>query len=214
MYEALGDVVSLQYGGSYLTNRIRSYRKNPAWTTKATDMTQNVRRYYSNTMTDAEKQNAINVFLGVFRPSVEKDPIASKNYTTDEYLHNPDKCKPFHINMVLRAPGDKFFDPRHRLFLPLPPRERQKRAINLMRYDTPDGAWLAAFRERHRTFELTKFKESYHFKDLLHSVRCLLTVFRKRLPNPLNTGTKMPCFPLQGFHAKLLRGIQVFIVFL
>jgi len=78
MYEALGDVVSLQYGGSYLTNRIKSYRKNPAWTTKATDMTQNVRRYYSNTMTDAEKQNAINVFLGVYRPAFEKDPLVSK----------------------------------------------------------------------------------------------------------------------------------------
>ena len=57
MYEDHGDTLALQYGGSQLIHRIKSYRKQSKWTSKASDITQTVRRYYSNAMTDADKQN-------------------------------------------------------------------------------------------------------------------------------------------------------------
>ena len=65
MFEDHGDTLALQYGGSQLIHRIKSYRKESKWTSKANDITQTVRRYYSNALTDAEKQNTMNLFLGM-----------------------------------------------------------------------------------------------------------------------------------------------------
>ena len=68
MYEDLGNSVSQQYGGSKVVHTIKSYKDSKgALSHKANDLTQNFRRYYSNTLSDAEKQNVINLFLGVFR---------------------------------------------------------------------------------------------------------------------------------------------------
>ncbi len=33
------------------------------------------------------------------RPSREKEPIWSRSFTTDEYLHNPNLCKPYTAGM-------------------------------------------------------------------------------------------------------------------
>ena len=79
MFEDHGDTLALQYGGSHLIHRIKCYRKvclhfcsclfsrdlflkefffqESKWTSKANDITQTVRRYYSNALTDTEKQN-------------------------------------------------------------------------------------------------------------------------------------------------------------
>ncbi len=68
MFDDLGDVLSQQYGGSNVVHTIKSYSdKSAALSHKANDLTQNFRRYYSNTVSDAERQNTINLFLGVFR---------------------------------------------------------------------------------------------------------------------------------------------------
>ena len=87
MYEDHGDTLALQYGGSQLIHRIKSYRKQSKWTSKASDITQTVRRYYSNALTDADKQNTINLFLGVFRPKRNAVQIWDKDFITDRYLH-------------------------------------------------------------------------------------------------------------------------------
>ena len=68
IYEDLGDTIALQYGGSQLVNRIQTYRKQSPWTTHTRDILNTVARYYSNSFTDAEKQEAINLFLGVYVP--------------------------------------------------------------------------------------------------------------------------------------------------
>ena len=60
MFEDHGDTLALQYGGSQLIHRIKSYRKESKWTSRANDITQTVRRYYSNAMTDIE----IEIFRG------------------------------------------------------------------------------------------------------------------------------------------------------
>ena len=46
MFEDHGDTLALQYGGSQLIHRIKSYRKESKWTSRANDITQTVRRYY------------------------------------------------------------------------------------------------------------------------------------------------------------------------
>ncbi len=64
MFDEHGNTVSQQYGGSNVVHTIQSYRDNRlALGSKA----QNIKRYYSNTLSDSDKQNIINLFLGVYR---------------------------------------------------------------------------------------------------------------------------------------------------
>ncbi|KAL1117128.1 hypothetical protein AAG570_004456, partial [Ranatra chinensis] len=86
LYEDHGDTLALQYGGSQLVHRIKTYRKTAPWTSQANDITQTLSRYYSNTFSDAEKQHAINLFLGLYVPSENVLPIWE--LTTDYYLHH------------------------------------------------------------------------------------------------------------------------------
>ncbi|XP_013410779.1 polyphosphoinositide phosphatase-like, partial [Lingula anatina] len=86
LYEDHGDVLALQYGGSQLVHRIETYRKTAPWTSHSRDIMHTLSRYYSNTFSDNEKQNAINVFLGVFQP--QKGHAAIWDLSTDYYLHN------------------------------------------------------------------------------------------------------------------------------
>ncbi|XP_076466433.1 polyphosphoinositide phosphatase-like isoform X2 [Babylonia areolata] len=87
LYEDQGDTLALQYGGSQLVHRIKGYRKIAPWTSHSRDIMQTLSRYYSNTFSDVEKQQAFNLFLGVFEP-VEGQPNLWE-LPTDFYLHNP-----------------------------------------------------------------------------------------------------------------------------
>ncbi|MHC5848291.1 hypothetical protein ACYT7O_11010, partial [Streptococcus pyogenes] len=64
-----GDTLALQYGGSQLVHRIKTYRKTAAWASQGNDIMQTLSRYYSNTFSDTEKQHSINIFLGYYTPS-------------------------------------------------------------------------------------------------------------------------------------------------
>lgn len=68
LYEDHGDTLALQYGGSQLVHRIKTYRKTAAWTSQGNDIMQTLSRYYSNTFSDTEKQHSINLFLGYYIP--------------------------------------------------------------------------------------------------------------------------------------------------
>ncbi|KAE8217376.1 hypothetical protein CF319_g8520 [Tilletia indica] len=65
MYHDLGDTVALQYGGSHLVNTMETYRKINQWSSHSRDMLEGLKRYYANSFGDADKQAAINLFLGV-----------------------------------------------------------------------------------------------------------------------------------------------------
>lgn len=85
MYHDHGDTIALQYGGSHLVNTMETYRKIGQWTSHSRDMIENLRRYYANSFagallilgalgepftdplkcTDADKQAAIDLFLGI-----------------------------------------------------------------------------------------------------------------------------------------------------
>ncbi|KAH9498506.1 phosphatidylinositol-3,5-bisphosphate 5-phosphatase [Bulinus truncatus] len=86
LYEDHGDTLALQYGGSQLVHRIKGYRKLARWTSHSRDIMQTLSRYYSNNFSDLEKQQAFNLFLGVFIP-LEGQPNLW-DLPTDYYLHN------------------------------------------------------------------------------------------------------------------------------
>ncbi|RMC13127.1 hypothetical protein DUI87_10658 [Hirundo rustica rustica] len=86
LYEDHGDTLSLQYGGSQLVHRVKTYRKIAPWTQHSKDIMQTLSRYYSNAFSDADRQDAINLFLGVFKPAEGKPHLWE--LPTDFYLHH------------------------------------------------------------------------------------------------------------------------------
>ncbi|KAI9123145.1 hypothetical protein K1719_006034 [Acacia pycnantha] len=75
-YERMGDILAHQYGGSAAHNKIFSERRGQ-WraATQSQEFFRTLQRYYSNAYMDAEKQDAINVFLGHFRPQQGKPAL-------------------------------------------------------------------------------------------------------------------------------------------
>ncbi|KAI7731096.1 hypothetical protein M8C21_028101 [Ambrosia artemisiifolia] len=68
-YERMGDTLAHQYGGSAAHNKVFSERRGQ-WkaATQSQEFFRTLQRYYNNAYMDAEKQNAIDVFLGHFQP--------------------------------------------------------------------------------------------------------------------------------------------------
>ncbi|XP_068663400.1 phosphoinositide phosphatase SAC2-like [Aristolochia californica] len=79
-YETMGDTLALQYGGSAAHNKIFSERRGQ-WkaATQSQEFFRTLQRYYSNAYMDAEKQDAINVFLGHFQPQQGKPALWDLN---------------------------------------------------------------------------------------------------------------------------------------
>ncbi|KAN0060124.1 phosphatidylinositol-3,5-bisphosphate 5-phosphatase [Thecaphora frezii] len=65
MYHDLGDTIAMQYGGSALAHTTDTYRKINQWTSHSRDVLESMKRFYANSFADADKQAAINLFLGV-----------------------------------------------------------------------------------------------------------------------------------------------------
>ncbi|KAF9433005.1 phosphatidylinositol-3,5-bisphosphate 5-phosphatase [Entomortierella beljakovae] len=89
MYHDHGDTIALQYGGSHLVNTMETYRKINQWTSHSRDMIESIKRFYSNSFVDAEKQDAMNLFLGNYR--VRKGTGAGPalwELPSDYHLHN------------------------------------------------------------------------------------------------------------------------------
>ncbi|KIH47152.1 hypothetical protein ANCDUO_22792 [Ancylostoma duodenale] len=78
IFDDHGDTMAWQYAGSQLE--------------RSRDVIQTLSRYYSNTFGDYDKQAAINLFLGVFRPHITSS-IALWDLGTDYYLHFPTYMK-------------------------------------------------------------------------------------------------------------------------
>lgn len=55
LYEDHGDTLSLQYGGSQLVHRVKTYRKIAPWTQHSKDIMQTLSRYYSNAFSGMSK---------------------------------------------------------------------------------------------------------------------------------------------------------------
>ncbi|XP_057967287.1 phosphoinositide phosphatase SAC3-like isoform X2 [Malania oleifera] len=92
LYERMGDTLAHQYGGSAAHNKIFSQRRGQ-WkaATQSQEFFRTLQRYYSNAYMDAEKQNAINVFLGHFQPQQGKPALweldSDQHYNAGWQLH-------------------------------------------------------------------------------------------------------------------------------
>eukprot|EP00850_Spirogloea_muscicola_P023326 SM000347S13000 [mRNA] locus=s347:78024:83650:- [translate_table: standard] len=86
MYQSMGDVLALQYGGSAAHNMVFPERQGK-WraTTQSQEFLKSIHRYYSNAYTDAEKQDAINLFLGNYIPQEGKPSLWELD--SDYHLH-------------------------------------------------------------------------------------------------------------------------------
>lgn len=80
-YERMGDTLAHQYGGSAAHNKIFSQRRGQ-WkaATQSQEFFRTLQRYLSNAYMDAEKQSAINLFLGSFQPQHGKPEVLELNY--------------------------------------------------------------------------------------------------------------------------------------
>ncbi|MFS7981108.1 putative SAC domain, polyphosphoinositide phosphatase Fig4 [Helianthus anomalus] len=76
IYEKMGDTLALQYGGSAAHNKIFCQRRGQ-WkaATQSQEFFRTLQRYYSNAYMDAEKQDAINVFLGHYQPQIGRPAL-------------------------------------------------------------------------------------------------------------------------------------------
>ncbi|KAK6544564.1 phosphatidylinositol-3,5-bisphosphate 5-phosphatase [Orbilia ellipsospora] len=88
MYHDHGDSIALQYGGSHLVNTMETYRKINQWSSQSRDMIESFKRYYNNSFMDAQRQEAINLFLGNY--IFAKGQPMLWDLETDYYLHHAD----------------------------------------------------------------------------------------------------------------------------
>ncbi|KAI0306385.1 SacI homology domain-containing protein [Multifurca ochricompacta] len=111
MYHDHGDTLAMQYTGSALVNRVETYRRMPHWNSHSRDIIENFRRFYTNSLLDADKQAAINLFLGI-QPdtTLARSPKRSGYYQwfQEEHLDSPytlEVCKNG-INDFVEHSGD------------------------------------------------------------------------------------------------------------
>lgn len=86
MFHDHGDTIALQYGGSHLVNTMETYRKINQWSSHSRDLIESIRRFYSNSFIDSQRQDAINLFLGNFKWKEGRPRLW--DLSTDYYLHN------------------------------------------------------------------------------------------------------------------------------
>ncbi|KAI0785573.1 polyphosphoinositide phosphatase [Abortiporus biennis] len=92
MYHDHGDTLAMQYTGSALVNRVETYRRMPHWNSHSRDIIENFRRFYTNSLLDADKQTAINLFLGVQaerdRPVTHAQLLYRQGRTYRDWYHS------------------------------------------------------------------------------------------------------------------------------
>uniref|UniRef100_A0A8B9HAY9 FIG4 phosphoinositide 5-phosphatase n=1 Tax=Astyanax mexicanus TaxID=7994 RepID=A0A8B9HAY9_ASTMX len=158
LYEDHGDTLSLQYGGSQLVHRVKTYRKIAPWTQHSKDIMQTLSRYYSNAFSDADRQDAINLFLQVYQP-VESKPHLWE-LPTDFYLH--------HSN-TMALPQERrsytyWWSEGVLSHLPVPydevPCEKNKQKVAVKRVNQYDES-TDMYTEFFKPYELTSFDDTF-----------------------------------------------------
>ncbi|MBA0695072.1 hypothetical protein Goari_005308, partial [Gossypium aridum] len=96
VYEEMGDTLALQYGGSAAHNKIFCQMRGQ-WKAaiQSQEFFRTLQRYYRNAYLDAEKQSAINLFLGHFQPQQGKPALweldSDQHYTVGSHGLNADE---------------------------------------------------------------------------------------------------------------------------
>nr|CAH7747626.1 unnamed protein product [Callosobruchus chinensis] len=153
LYEDHGDTLALQYGGSQLVHRIKTYRKTAPWTSQGNDIMQTLSRYYSNTFSDSEKQNAINLFLGVFQPEESQPPIWE--YTSDYYFHH----KPIIFSLKSLT---QWWDSGVLKSLPFAYNDLTKACSELIQVHSKRVEMIDSYKDYYRPYELSVLADFLH----------------------------------------------------
>ncbi|KAH9381086.1 hypothetical protein HPB48_010758 [Haemaphysalis longicornis] len=171
LYEDHGDTLALQYGGSQLVHRVKTYRKIAPLSSHSRDIMQTLSRYLSNTFSDADKQNAINLFLGVYRPFEHN--FALWDLTTDYYLHN---SIPAGKLLCHRNPYTCWFDEEVPMSLPFAVEEvlkyHGKSLAEVMKLEVSNEK-VDGFVELYRPYEMSSLNDLFMY-SLSHSVRDIM----------------------------------------
>ncbi|XP_023722312.1 polyphosphoinositide phosphatase isoform X3 [Cryptotermes secundus] len=170
LYEDHGDTLALQYGGSQLVHRIKTYRKTAPWTSQGNDIMQTLSRYYSNTFSDAEKQHTINLFLGLFVPNENKPPIW--DLMTDYCLHHPQALGQ---KKMRRAPRSQWWNTEVLQCLPQAYDEIFKSCSEIMQVNRCEEL-VDGYFDYHRPYEFSLLSEMFAYK-ISHSVRDFMPHF-------------------------------------
>uniref|UniRef100_A0AAY4DM76 SAC domain-containing protein n=1 Tax=Denticeps clupeoides TaxID=299321 RepID=A0AAY4DM76_9TELE len=158
LYEDHGDTLSLQYGGSQLVHRVKTYRKIAPWTQHSRDIMQTLSRYYSNAFSDADRQDAINLFLQVYQPGENKPHLWE--LPTDFYLHqsNSMDLPPYRRSYTC------WWSDGVLTYLPLPydevPCEENRTKVAVKRVNCYDEA-IDTYTEFYKPYELSSFDDTY-----------------------------------------------------
>lgn len=170
LYEDHGDTLALQYGGSQLVHRIKTYRKTAPWTSQGNDIMQTLSRYYSNTFSDQEKQHTMNLFLGLFIPEEGKPQIWE--ILTDYYLHHRAAVTYTRRNKLLT----KWCDNAVLKCLPFALNQVTKACSEMIQVQDTQEEMIDIFYDYHRRYELVPLLEMYAYQ-VSHSVRDFMPHF-------------------------------------
>lgn len=175
LYEDHGDTIALQYGGSQLVHRVKTYRKIAPLTSHSSEIMQTLSRYYSNTFSDSEKQNVINLFLGVRKPLLNAD--GKDDYydsTTDYYLHNEALMKPYDLGNIAKINHRQWWDKSLLHSLPRAYNEYTKYKscyqLEIANNSITLEERMDYFFDAYRPFEVTYFDASFSLQ-ILNTVR-------------------------------------------
>ncbi|KAM4772020.1 polyphosphoinositide phosphatase [Rhinophrynus dorsalis] len=158
LYEDHGDTLSLQYGGSQLVHRVKTYRKIAPWTQHSKDIMQTLSRYYSNAFSDADRQDSINLFLGVFQPAEGKPHLWE--LPTDFYLHHKNTMQLPHTKKSYTF----WWTPEVLEHLPLPLDEvhytGNRKKMTIKKFNRCDEE-TNIYNEFFRPYELSSFDDTF-----------------------------------------------------
>ena len=73
MYDQMGDQISMQYGGSIAHHA--QLGKKKGFFAAASELVTSVKRHLANNFSDPNRQNVINLFLGIYQPLKNSIPI-------------------------------------------------------------------------------------------------------------------------------------------
>lgn len=184
LFEIHGDTLALQYGGSQLVHRIKTYRKTAAWTSQGSDIVQTLSRYYSNTFSDQEKQQSMNLFLGHFVPSeTHEDNENLWDVTNDYYLHNPIEAA-----SAITKPLTVWYSNIIQKNLPFSTSEANKIVKELIQIHSQELEMVDLYSNYHFTYQLTSLEENIAYQ-ISHFARNFMPTFRTNF-SPFEPGKR------------------------
>lgn len=179
LYEDHGDTIALQYGGSQLVHRVKTYRKVAPITSHSSEIMQTLSRYYSNTFSDSEKQNVINLFLGLQKAQRIDAQAILNNRVSDYYLHNELLLRPFELVHQRGRSYVHWWDRKMLKSLPRAYNEHEKESncfvLELRNQSQTLKDRIDYYDDAYRPYEVTYLESSFS-NQILHTIKDFMPV--------------------------------------